>query len=114
VLRLEAACDGTRPQRCPGTHWPYDTFEIPCSQVLKLEQVAHELARALCNDHAVRLRDALQARGKIRRFADNGLLLRGALPDEVANDHHPRGDAYARLEGRVGLQITCSRYQLQT
>ena len=32
------------------------------------------------------------------------LLLRGAGPDQVANDHEARGDADARLEGRVGLQ----------
>ena len=83
-----------------------DTLEVLRSQVLKLEQVAHELSRALRNDDAVRLRNALQARGKVRRLADDGLLLRSTGADQVADDHQPRCDAYARLEGRVGLQST--------
>ena len=49
-----------------------------CTKVLKLEQVAHELSSALRNDDAVRLRNALQARGKVRRLADDCLLLRSA------------------------------------
>jgi hypothetical protein len=73
------------------------------SKVLKLEQVAKELSRALRNDHAVRLRNALQARRKVRRLAYDCLLLRSARTDQVADDHQTRCDAYARLKGRMAL-----------
>ena len=66
-------------------------------KVLKLEQVAHELPSALRNDHAVRLCNALQARRKVRRLAYDGLLLRSARADQVADDHQSRCDADARL-----------------
>jgi hypothetical protein len=45
--------------------------------------------------------------------AYDGLLLRSARPDQVANNHQTRCDAYARLEARVGLQATHSSDQLQ-
>ena len=73
-------------------------------KVLKLEQIAHELPRALGNDDAVRLRNALQARRKVRRLAYDGLLLRSARADQVADDDKSRCDADTGLQGRVGLQ----------
>jgi hypothetical protein len=42
-------------------------------------------------------RNALQASRKVRRLANDGLLLRSAGAHEVANDHQTRCDAYARL-----------------
>src|SRR6185312_4968913 len=47
------------------------------------------------------------------RFGYNGLLLRSARPDQIADDDKTRCDADARLERRVGLQITYSSDQLQ-
>jgi hypothetical protein len=41
------------------------------------------------------------------------LLLRSARSDQVANDHEARCDTDPRLQGRVGLQITYCRDQLQ-
>ena len=38
-------------------------------------------------DNAVRLRNALQARRKVRRLAYDCLLLRSARPDQIADDH---------------------------
>ena len=93
-----------RSQRRPGSHRPCDALEVLCSEVLKLEQIAHELSSALGNDDAVRLRNALQACRKVRRLADDGLLLRSARADQVADDHQSRCDADTRLQGRVGLQ----------
>ena len=104
VQGLEAAFHRTGPQRRPSSHRPCDALEVLCSEVLKLEQIAHELARALGNDDAVRLRNALQARRKVRRLADDGLLLRSARSDQVADDDQPGGNADTGLQGRVGLQ----------
>ena len=50
-------------------------------QVLKLKQGADEPASALRNHHAVWLCNALQARRKVRRLANDGLLLRRARAD---------------------------------
>ena len=82
----------------------YDAFEVLRSQVLKLKQVAHELPGALRNDHAVRLRNALQARRKVRRLTYDGLLLRSPGADQVAYDHEARCDADTGLKGRVRLE----------
>src|SRR5580700_9164955 len=70
--RVEAAFDGSRSQRRPRSHWSGDTLEVLGSKVLKLEQIVHELPSALSNDHAVRLRNALQASRKVRRLAYDG------------------------------------------
>ena len=59
-------------------------------------------------DHAVRLRNALQACRKVRRLAYDCLLLRSARADQVADDHQTRRDADTRLQGRVGLQSAYS------
>jgi hypothetical protein len=75
---------------------PY-TLEVLCSEVLKLEQVANELSCALGEDDHVRLRNALQACGKVRCLADNRLLLRSAGADQVTDDYKARCDAYTRL-----------------
>ena len=97
VQSLETAFDRSRSQCRPGSHRPCDALEVLCSKVLKLEQIAHELARALRNDHAVRLCNALQACRKVRRLANDGLLLRSARADQVADDHQTRRDADTRL-----------------
>ena len=104
VQRLEAAFRRTRPQRRPGSHRPRDALEVLCSKVLKLEQIAQELSRAFGNDNAVRLCNALQARRKVRRLANDGLLLRSARADQVADDHQSRCNADTGLQGGVGLQ----------
>jgi len=40
----------------------------------------------------------LQAGGKVWRFANDRLLLRQALADQISNDYKSGGDADARLE----------------
>ena len=102
VESLETAFDRSGSQCRPSPHRPRDALEVLCSKVLKLEQVAHELSRALRNDHAVRLCNALQARGKVRRLADDGLLLRSARADQVADNHQPRCDAIRASAGARG------------
>ena len=62
VQRLEATFHRTSPQRRPSLTRPGDALEVLGPKVLKLEQVAHEPAGALRNDHRVWFRDALQTR----------------------------------------------------
>ena len=73
-------------------------------EVLKLEQIAELPARALGDDHGVRLGQGLQARREVRRLADDAALLRRALADQVADHDQPGGDADTRLQG-----ASCSR-----
>jgi hypothetical protein len=93
MQRLEPAFYRSWSQSRPGPHRRRDALEFLFPKVLQLEQVAEEPARALRNHDAVRLCDTLQAGGKIRRLADDCLLLRSAGPNKVADDHHTRRDA---------------------
>ena len=78
VHGLEAAIDWRRSERCPCFHRTSNAFEVLHPKVLKLEQVAHKVASTFGNHDTVRLRNTLQARCKIWRLADDGLLLRCA------------------------------------
>ena len=79
-----------RSQRRPGPHRPGDALEVFWSEVLKLEQIAEKLSRAFCDDDHVRLGNALQARGEVRRLADDAALLRLTRSDQVADYDQPR------------------------
>ena len=98
VQRLEAAFHRTRPQRRPGPHRPGDALEVLRPEVLKLEQIAEKPSRALGDDDPVRLGDALQARRKVRRLADDAALLRLARSDQVADDDQPGRNADTGLQ----------------
>jgi hypothetical protein len=70
------------------------------------EMAGRQPARALRHDHSAGLGNRLQARGKVRRFADDGLSFRRTLGDQVA-DHDQAGcDADPGLERR-----RCGRLQ---
>jgi hypothetical protein len=90
VESLEAALHRTLPECRPGAYRSRDAFEFLRPNVLKLEQVAHELPSTLRNDHGVGLRHALQTRRNVRRLANDGLLLRSAGADQITNDHQTR------------------------
>ena len=93
MQRLEVACDRTRPERRPGPRGSRDPLEVPGSQILKLEEIAEKLSRALGDDHAVWLGDPLQPRREVRRVADDATLLRLSGPQKIADHHDPRRDA---------------------
>ncbi len=113
VESIETAFDRSRSQRSPYPHRPCDALEVLRTQVVKLEQVAHELARTRRNHNSVGLRNALQARGKVRRLADDCLFLRSTRTNQVANHHHSGCNADARLKNSVGLQIAYRSDQFQ-
>ena len=78
---LKAAFHRCRSQHGPSARRPRNALQVLCFEVLKVEQVAHELARTFSNHHAVRFRNALQACREVRRLAYDGLLLRSAGAD---------------------------------
>ena len=102
MQRLEAAFRGTRPQRRPGPRRPGDALEVLRPEVLKLEQIAEQPARALGDDDHVRLGDRLQPRREVRRLADDAALLRLARSDQVADDDQPGRDADPHVQRRAG------------
>ena len=76
MQRLEAAFHRTRPQRRPGPHRPGDALEVLGPEIPELEEIAEKLSRALRDNDRVRLGNRLQTRRKVRRLADDRLLLR--------------------------------------
>ncbi len=98
VHRLEAAFHRTRPQRRPGPRRPGDALEVLWPEVLKLEEIAEKLSRAVGDDDHVRLGDALQACREVRRLADDAALLRVPRSDQVADDNQPGRNADTGLQ----------------
>ena len=72
---LEAALNRAGPQRGPGMYWLRDALDFLGPEVLKLEQIAEELPRALRDDDCVWLGNPLQTCRKVRRIADDASLL---------------------------------------
>src|ERR1700733_11481580 len=110
---VKAALNRTWSQRCPCAHGSFDALEVLRSKVLNFEQVTQELPSVLGNDHLVWVRNPLQTRCKVRRLADDGLLLGRARTYQITNDYQTRGDAYPRLESRADLQIANSGYKFE-
>ena len=73
-------------------------FSAIGAEIAVFEQAADPPSRARGDDDLVRLGQGLQAGGEVRRFADDRLLLRRALADQIADDDQPGGDADARLQ----------------
>ena len=84
-----------------------------CAEVLQIEEIAEELSRALSDDHRVRLGNALQTCRKVRRLADNAVLLRRTRSDQIADYDQPSGNAYTGLQWSTGLQPADRLDQLQ-
>ena len=74
------------------------TLELTLSEVDRFEQPGGEPPRAFRHDDAVGLGEGLQPGGEIGRLADDGLLLRGAFADEIADHDEAGGDPDARRE----------------
>ena len=76
------------------------------AQILQPEPVAEQPPRRRRHDDAARLGQVLQPLGEIGRVADDSLLLRGALPHDIAGDDDAGRDADPHREflARAGLQ----------
>jgi hypothetical protein len=75
-----------------------EAFQGLRSKRLQLERAAQEPPRGLRDHHGARLCQRLQARRQIGRVADDGLFLRRALSDKVADDDDAGGDADADIQ----------------
>ena len=79
------------------------------AEVRKLEQVAEQSSRALGDDDAVGLGDALQPRGEVRRVADDAALLRLSRTEQIADDDDPGRDPDAHMQRRAGGRLQLRR-----
>jgi hypothetical protein len=84
---LEPARDDARTQHLPSRHRPGDALHLDGAKIADLEEIADQPARARGDDDRVRLGQGLQTAGEVGRLADDRLLLRRALADQIA-DHH--------------------------
>ncbi len=110
---LEVAFRRTRPQRRPNLHRPRDALEVLGPKVLQLEEIAEKPSRVIGDDDHVRLGQGLQARRKIRRLADDRLLLCSTRADQITDHDQPGRDADTGLQGSVMLERTDRTNQLQ-
>jgi hypothetical protein len=97
VLRIETTVGGTLTDHVPSWHWLGKSLEVRPAKLLISEQIPQQTMRALGDDHASGRGKLLQPRRKVRRLANDGLLLRSPRADQVANDHKARCDADASL-----------------
>ena len=100
VQRLEAALGGALAHHPRGRHRRAQALELDGAQIRVLEQTAGQPPRARRDHHRARLGQGLQPRREVRRLADHRLFLRGALADQIADDHQPGGDADPHLQWR--------------
>ena len=91
---------------------------------MRYEFYLRGLAGTFGNYDAVRFCDALQARRKVRRLANDGLFLSRARSNQVANNHSTRGSrggsdaaptgpqASKSVRGVIGHQLNLTKMQL--
>ena len=89
---VEAALGGPLAEGAPSPHGLAETLDHMRAEVGQLEQAADEPAGALGNHHRVGLGQRLQAGGQVRGLADDGLLARRALADQLADHDLAGGD----------------------
>src|SRR5208282_6762758 len=96
--RLEAADVLRLAKNRPDGNRRVKAFQGSRSKRLQLERAAQEPARGLRDHNGARPGQRLQARRQIGRFADDGLFLRGAPSDKIADHDDSGGDADADIE----------------
>ena len=85
-------------QHLPSRHRLGEALHLDGAEIAVLEEIADQPPRARGDDDRVRLGQGLQPGGEVRGFADDRLLLRRALADQIADDHQPGRNPDARLE----------------
>src|SRR6516165_7170962 len=74
VHRLEAARHATRPQHLPNLYRLRPSSQRERAETAIIEVPAYELARLRADQHCPWLRQRLQARGEVRRLANDRLF----------------------------------------
>jgi hypothetical protein len=86
---FEPALASADLQDLPRRHILAEALERDGAEVAVLEQAASQLAGARRNHHGAGLGQRLEPSGKVRRFADDRLLLGRTRADEIATTTSP-------------------------
>src|SRR4029077_20869284 len=95
---LKSAPDDARTQHLPTRNLRGHAFYLHRAEGAVFEEIADQPARARGDHDSVRLGQALQAGGEVRRLTDNRLFLGRACTNQIADDHQPGGNPDARLD----------------
>ena len=102
--RFEPAADPTLAEDTVSRNRRRQPFDLDLTEALIIEQVPDQPARALGDDDRLGFGQPLQPRCKIWRLANDGLLLGGARPDQVADHREPSRQTNADLQWLRDLQ----------
>ena len=99
----------TRQQYLPHRYRPVDALDLDGTEIAVIEEIADQPSRRGGDHDGIRLGHGLQTRGEVRRLANDRLLLRRSLANQVADDHQPGGDPDPRLEiGGFDIEVSDS------
>ena len=96
--RLESARHPGRSQRLPNCYRLGPSFQRERAEVAVIEVSPCEAARLRADQHRPWFRQRLQARGEIRRLADDRLFRRGFTDQQLAYNHGACRNADASLQ----------------
>jgi hypothetical protein len=92
VPRLEPTLGPALAGHAEGPHRDVEAAHALRRDLHHVERAPEEAIGELGDDDGARLGERLEPRGQIRGLADHGLLARGALADQVADDDEAGGD----------------------
>ena len=85
-------CDAGLAAHGVGQDGRREALQLPRAEIAQGEQAADQAPGALGDHHLAGAGEGLQARREVRRVADDRLLPRAALADQVAHDDEPGRD----------------------
>src|SRR4029077_16799122 len=111
----EAAIDSARAHDSPDRHRGAEASEGRGPESEILEESPDEAAGAAVDDHGVRLGQRLKPRGQIGGLTDHLMLPGRRIPDEIADDHQPGGNAnsHSQFCPRTDIESCHGRDQCQ-
>src|SRR5262249_52077674 len=105
VHRLEAARYAARPQHLPNLYRLRPSFQRERAEIAGIEVPRRQPARLRADHHCPWLSKRLQTRGEVRRLADDGLLRRGFIDQQLAHNDGARGNTNANLQRGVDIYL---------
>src|SRR5215467_14557707 len=103
VHRLEAALHAACPQHLPNRYRLRPAFQRERAEIAVIEVPSREPTRLRADQHCPWLRNRLQARGEVRRLADNRLFRRGFINQKLAHNDRAGRNANASLKRGVDI-----------
>ena len=105
VLRFKAAFHAARPQRLPSRLRLRPSLEHGRTDIPVFEMPLGQPARLVTDQHSTGHGERLQARGQVRRLADDRLFLGGAFAGQIADHHHSGRDADTNLKPGADISL---------